>query len=906
MFGGGRDKTSRLRTNLHGLAHLARRCSGQKSHEPRATDAHGRPLLHLPWPISLCRKGSAFATSEEAAYQAPLCAAIAKLCDNAHQPRFENRVLSIVKPGCARAAAPTKMRVTKAKAIAAAGRQPRGRAFARMVPEYKSVPTFELKFAAIKNWLRYSDLKLSSEVTLNGIVCPPGTRLLSLAAVEKRGGFAGSSNLPKGCRSVSTKRGLLDLAQNAWPDDTAVVATVGIPWSVREFTAQACAAPHPASTKTMVSDELAKAIFKNLTSTPAEVLARRRTLLAFWGARAEVLKAEDDKIIADAHPDVRAVIQGQCGTKRLLLGKELATAASYPHPEIFEGQAAGFPLVGSLPRNLAFPQAEPDEVQSVEWLEAQAGFAHAATEAKARATDPVMAKAVWDKTCEELEKGFLRGPLTAQQLTNKYGAKWIASPRFGVSQKDVVRCIDDFSVFWINICFAAYFKVDLGGVDEIAAILRTFLDAVRNDGSVVVHLSDGTVLRGQLPTGVSPAKARRLLGKCIDLKSAYRQLARDPAHAAFSLIAVYNSATDQTEFFELLAMAFGSRAAVYAFNAVARAFQYMLVSVFGVIAANYYDDYPLIEPAETAESAGSTAVQVFEMLGWEVKSETKQAKVSELFSALGVVFDLSSTAQGYASVRNKPERVIDLTAEIKDVLEKRQFRAAHCESLRGKLRYAAGQTFGRCGGLAFRLLGEHIEIRRPWSPEAEMALGWFLTFLANAAPRDVRPTPSFGHAVVFTDAACEDDGALVTAGAVIWLPHSRSFEFLYYRVPEFVTKSWRSSASGQVIGQAELHPVVIAKLTWAEALRKTLAVFFVDKDSARDALIRGYSPVLASCGIIAQSSAADAALGLCSWYERVPSPSNIGDGPSRGEFGPLLAIGARRVRPVLPDSWPTD
>ena len=122
------------------------------------------------------------------------------------------------------------------------------------------------------------------------------------------------------------------------------------------------------------------------------------------------------------------------------------------------------------------------------------------------------------------------------------------------------------------MCFGASFKVNLGGVDEIAAILRTFLEAIKSDGSVVIHLSDGSVLRGRLPPGVSPAMAKRLPGKCIDLKSAYRQMARSPEHAVFSIIAVFNPDLGQTVFFELLAMAFGSCAAVYAFNAVARAF----------------------------------------------------------------------------------------------------------------------------------------------------------------------------------------------------------------------------------------------------------------------------------------------------------------------------------------------
>ena len=37
------------------------------------------------------------------------------------------------------------------------------------------------------------------------------------------------------------------------------------------------------------------------------------------------------------------------------------------------------------------------------------------------------------------------------------------------------------------------------------------------------------------------------------------------------------------------------------------------------------------------------------------------------------------------------------------------------------------------------------------------------------------------------------------------------------------------------------------------------------------------------------------------WYERVASPSNIADAPSRGKFDDLLRAGAVEVTPVPPE-----
>ena len=80
-----------------------------------------------------------------------------------------------------------------------------------------------------------------------------------------------------------------------------------------------------------------------------------------------------------------------------------------------------------------------------------------------------------------------------------------------------------------------------------------------------------------------------------------------------------------------------------------------------------------------------------------------------------------------------------------------------------------------------------------------------------------------------------------------------------------------------------------------------MAIFFVDNNSARDGLIRGYSPVLESCRLIGASAFLDAALGLVPWYERVPSASNIADDPSRLDFTALAAAGAEWSEPDLGD-----
>ena len=69
----------------------------------------------------------------------------------------------------------------------------------------------------------------------------------------------------------------------------------------------------------------------------------------------------------------------------------------------------------------------------------------------------------------------------------------------------------------------------------------------------------------------------------------------------------------------------------------------------------------------------------------------------------------------------------------------------------------------------------------------------------------------------------------------------------------------------QVIGQAEILPVVIAKLTWKNLLKDRKAIFFIDNEAARLGLVKSYSPVLPSLELIMQSAVLDYEGGCVSW-----------------------------------------
>eukprot|EP00973_Karenia_brevis_P008598 1163890-Karenia_brevis.AAC.1 len=110
-------------------------------------------------------------------------------------------------------------------------------------------------------------------------------------------------------------------------------------------------------------------------------------------------------------------------------------------------------------------------------------------------------------------------------------------------------------------------------------------------------------------------------------------------------------------------------------------------------------------------------------------------------------------------------------------------------------------------------------------------------------------------------------------------------------IPASIVDDWRFDCRKQVIGQAELWPVLISKSTWANRLRGRRVLYFIDNDSARFALVNQYSPAMKSASILWQIATVDAKLNAWHWYARVASEGNPADAPSRLCFEWVRRIG---------------
>ena len=176
---------------------------------------------------------------------------------------------------------------------------------------------------------------------------------------------------------------------------------------------------------------------------------------------------------------------------------------------------------------------------------------------------------------------------------------------------------------------------------------------------------------------------------------------------------------------------------------------------------------------------------------------------------LGAVVDLSQTTAGVVSVQNKPSRISDLESLVQSICDSQTVTLSTLETLKGRLLYAAGHTFGRCTQLAIQLISK-VSRRSPLGlldDQLKDVIKGALKCLMDAKPRRISAWSGRLPIIVFTDGACEEQGDVVTHGATLYDPESSLALMFGDTVPSSWTQRWKLEGRKQLICQAELFPI---------------------------------------------------------------------------------------------------
>ena len=530
-------------------------------------------------------------------------------------------------------------------------------------------------------------------------------------------------------------------------------ALYGVYRDHKEFLDAALTAQHPMDTACHIPEVLARNIAKVLNDGPKLVNARRKLEVLKIKKRAVQLQQEEERLHSSMDPEMAQLMKG----KNLLLWRELMKQTGVDDPTLFDECVAGFRLVGQAPTSPQFPHGFVPMQQTPEELQRKAVWLRKSNTSKCRSTGRGdLDELVWKQTLEERDLGWLKGPFDEPEIDALVGsAQWLATRRFPLEQKDKTRLIDDALASGLNSAYGTSNKLALFDVDTLVSMVVQVAKAFQHPGGALITGSGE-----QIHLSVSSAWARpfQVLGRTLDLQSAYKQVGPYMPELWNRVIMVYDPYTKGPRYFISSALMFGSTAAVYAFNRMSRSVWHILTHVLMLWTTVYYDDFPMVEMAETAEVAEWCMGKVLDALGWRfAKSGNKAPPFSEQFDVLGVTVDLQQMNAGKVLLRNKASRVRSIVESMDKLILAGRVEPCVAASIHGQLNFAQGQYLGAPLKPSMRFLSEVASTG--WCdamrPLLAVATIYTKAVMQYDAPRCISLSDVVTPLVVLTDGAWE-------------------------------------------------------------------------------------------------------------------------------------------------------
>lgn len=821
--------------------------------------------FHKPWGMRMENGVPIFDTEGEAEFPTLLCEVVADSVLN-----------SAIADGFAAPAQQLdhalSQNQSRLKMAASVGKQPRGRKLPPLVSEFS---------------------------TVDEIVLPPTQKLQLLESQKLLRSYlraeAGSDEIPA---TVATNSN-----EETSNSSKARVHIVGTRRTPAEFHEAALAAQHPFQPGEGISDEHKLAFAEIFSRSPLGLAKTRITnLKEVLGLKKEL--AEKEATLHSQLPSyARKISEGKC----FLLFEALLKRWKYPDIGVVQQMIEGFKTTGRTPDTGLWEKRLVPSTTNDDELRKNSTWIRAAILPQIKSTDDrELEEVTWKQTLQEQEDGWLSEPVSALELDEKYQKRWLPIPRFGLRQGKKIRNIDDCKRPDLNAALTTTEKLRLQDIDYNVSLClfigRTLRHAAASDRHFSFYLSDGSKLDYVVHAEWGDLEKLAIKGRTLDLKSAYKNLFIHPDSIWAAIVSTWNPFKNKVEHRESFALMFGATSSVFGFNRVSRALQFLASKVLHLIAAQFYDDFPCYEPSVTARLARSSFEGLLAALGWKWAVGDKAPDFGNLFSELGVVFDLSSLcSNGDLTISNKQSRIDGIVSSIDDCLEKDSLQPCVASELVGKLQFCGGQFLGEFARAAVKRIRDRSNSKVSTAAikcdhDLTVALNVVKTFLREAPPRTISCQDLSEPVIIYTDGASESSGH--TWGAVIFglsaKPMVASGE-----VEKELTDFWLSTVGTQIICQVEFYPLLLLRCILGKKLVNRRILWFIDNDPVRDALISGNSDSAATTALLYCYNFLQLKEPSFNWYARVPSFSNHADEPSRRQG----AKKACELRGTLHEDW---
>ncbi|CAE7664604.1 car [Symbiodinium sp. CCMP2592] len=638
-------------------------------------------------------------------------------------------------------------------------------------------------------------------------------------------------------------------------------AVIGVYRTPSQFVEQAIKVGHPTQLSALMPSEISCAVRRIHKEGEANVAKERTATLRRWVSRAADLEPAERALKADL-PQFRKDV---LSPKRLALFEELLLEVGHEDVDLVKDIAHGFDLTGKLPRSNVFAKRFRPAEQSESQLRSSAKRLRDGPLATIKASeDPVIDQGVLKATMKELERGFVDGLLSPDQIPEDASL----THRFGVIQGSnedgpKVRPIDNYLSSQVNAAVTQVEQVSVHTIDVVAGMLACWLNEWFISG------------RPEHSTPVC---------KAWDLRTAYKQLPlSDLAYALDSFFVLFNIERGASEIYRQRVLPFGSTASVTSFIRTAYAIWKLGAVGLTLVWSEYFDDYLNLCGKAFARHNDFVISMLFQLLGWEI-SKDKELSYDALCVVLGVQVNLRDAKLGLAYLENTVKRRTEALCDIERALATGKLEPKESEKLRGRLQFACCQIFGRRPKAALKLLSQHSRQRR-WdvSQLTRLALTQLKSFLESSKPRPVRARrEDFVH--VYVDASFEPNGHCGLGGVVFSSSGEALCWFGQAVAPVHVQKLLKAGDRERETVIFELEALVLS--ICLEAFRPYVerkgVVIFTDNEGVFGSFVRGHSDNASCAALIDFFACCEESLETICWLDRVPSSSNPADDPSRG------------------------
>ena len=655
----------------------------------------------------------------------------------------------------------------------------------------------------------------------------------------------------------------------------------GIYFSPEQHIEKALTLPHPASANLIVPDVLRRNLFNILTTGLGTVAKQRANFLKYLTDLKKNFMAEERNLRGKMSASVSSVTK----EKALVLWRELLKEAKFEDWEIVaHHMEQGVDLVGLevesklYAKKLQPPLMTPEQLLGQSVWQRKAMISRPITEEEVEQADLLNEECV-----KELELGFLQGPFHTESEVSQYlgGDAWVLTKRFALLQgeEQKARIIDNCKESRINEAFGSSSHLALHDTDYIGGFLKFVTTVLSNRERVVIPLLSGEVLTGSWHSDFD--QQPRLLGRCVDLSKAYKQIAVSDDTLKFAVLG-HRTKDGGWKFYVSKSLPFGASASVYAFNKVSRGLWHLLCHKLQLLSTVFFDDFPVFEFEPLQELTTKMITAFFDLLGWLHATVGKKASpfTSEM-TALGVKFNTVDIWKGVVVISNKPERMTRLAGMISTVVDNKSASKSDCASIHGMLNFACGFVLAKALKPACQSFSDMAFNRYSQSQLAE-ACKVSLFLLGSVQPIFLTPMNHDCEIVLYTDGAFEN--SVGTWGVTAWDVTAGSVEIFWGTVPQLLIDFWMKHAGTQVICEVEMYAHICYRWVKRSYLHRKLGISFIDNESCRFSLIKGSSPSPCMRPLINMVSIIESVCPFHAWHERVPSASNPADLPSRGQW----------------------